>query len=441
MNVLGTRNGLLEILAEHKAGAARGIVSICSSHPAVLDAAARSAAGTTAPLLVESTSNQVNQDGGYTGMTPRAFAAYLARVAEETGLPANRVVLGGDHLGPYPWRARPADEAMARARVLVAECVAAGYTKIHLDATMRCADDRDRVPSAALIAERTADLCAAAEEAHRRAAAGIDGPCYVIGSDVPAPGGETDDYAPEVTPPAAVEEALEITHGAFMRRGLGAAWERVIAVVVQPGVDFSGGTVYEYERARALPLSRLIAAHPRLVYEVHATDYQQPRSLRRLVEDHFAILKVGPALTFAFREAVFALAWIEREWLGTRSGVVLSDLPAVVDRAMLADPSHWAEYYHGDPSEIACTRRYGYADRLRYYWPRPDVQAALGRLFDNLERRPPPLTLLSQFLPDQYARVRDGGMERRPRELVADRITAVLRGYGEACGERPPRVT
>jgi D-tagatose-1,6-bisphosphate aldolase subunit GatZ/KbaZ len=436
MNSLGTESRLREVLADHKAGAARGIVSICSTHPAVLDAAARLAAETGAPLLVESTSNQVNQDGGYSGMTPPAFAAFLARVAEEAGLPANRVVLGGDHLGPYPWRARPADEAMARARALVADCVAAGYTKLHLDATTRCADDRDGAPSAALIAERTADLCAAAEEAHRRTPAGADGPSYVVGSDVPRPGGEMDERAPQITAPADVEATLEATHGAFMRRRLGAAWERVIAVVVQPGVDFSGDTVYEYDRARALPLSRLIAAHPRLVYEAHATDYQPPRSLRRLVEDHFAILKVGPALTFTFREAVFALAWIEREWLGTRPGVVLSDLPAVVDRAMLADPFHWAEYYHGDPSEIACARRYGYTDRLRYYWPHPDVQAALARLFDNLERRPPPLTLLSQFLPEQYARVRDGGVKWRPGDLAADRITTVLRGYVEACGGR-----
>lgn len=323
---------------------------------------------------------------------------------------------------------------MQRARILVAGCVEAGYTKLHLDASMACAGDRADRPSKALVAERTADLCAAAEDARRRLPAAAAAPHYVIGSDVPAPGGETDGAAaPEVSAPEDVEETLEITRQVFVRHGLGEAWERVIAVVVQPGIDFGGGGVHEYEPGAAASLSRLIAARPRFVYEAHSTDYQPPRLLRRLVQDHFAILKVGPALTFAFREAVFALAWMEREWLGSRAAVDLSDLPAVVDRAMIADPRHWAEYYRGTPEEIASARRYAYADRMRYYWPRPDVQAALDRLFDNLTRRPPPLTLLSQFLPEQYARVRDGRLGRDPHEWVSDRITSVLRQYTRAC--------
>lgn len=435
MSAVRTGDRLPRIVAEHKAGDARGIVSICSSHPAVLDAAARHAAAIGAPLLVESTSNQVNQDGGYAGMTPAVFAEFLTRIGRSAGLSGDRILLGADHLGPYPWRLLPAAEAMHRARILAAGCVDAGYTKLHLDASMACAGDHDDRPSKPLVAERTADLCAAAEDAHRRLPAAAGALYYVIGSDVPAPGGETDETAfPEVTAPEDVEETIEITRRAFVRRGLAAAWERVIAVVVQPGVDFGSGAVHEYEPAAAARLARLIAAHAGLVFEAHSTDYQRPRSLRRLIEDHFAILKVGPALTFAFREAVFALAWMEREWLEGRPDAVLSGLPAVVDRAMVADPRHWAGYYRGTPDEIACARRYAYADRIRYYWPRPDVRAALDRLFENLSRRPPPLTLLSQFLPEQYARVRDGRAGRDPREWVADRITVVLAQYTQACG-------
>lgn len=437
MSAVRTGDGLLQIIAEHKAGAARGIASICSSHPAVLEAAARHAAVIGAPLLVESTSNQVNQDGGYTGMTPAAFAAHLARIERAQGLARGQIVLGGDHLGPYPWRSMPAEEAMRRARALVADCVAAGYTKLHLDASMACAGDAGDRPSKILVAERTADLCAAAEDAHRRLPAAAGALHYVIGSDVPAPGGETEEAAPpHLTTPEDVEETIEITREVFVRRGLGAAWGRVVAVVVQPGIDFGAWGLREYEPAAAARLSRAIEAYPRLVYEAHSTDYQRPRALRRLVEDHFAILKVGPALTFAFREAVLGLAWIEREWLHGRPGIELSDLPAVLDRAMVADPRHWAAYYRGTPEEIACARRYGYADRVRYYWARPEVQAALDRLFENLAQGRPPLALLSQFLPEQYARVRDSHLGYDPREWVADRITSMLTQYTDACGMR-----
>jgi len=432
------KNRLLEIVERHRAGSAQGIFSICSAHPAVLEAGARHAAASGAPLFVESTCNQVNQDGGYTGLRPGEFAEYLARIARQAGVAEDQVLLGGDHLGPYPWRSQPAATAMRQARTLVAGCVRAGYTKIHLDTSMGCADDGREPLPAAIAAERSADLCATAEDAYRGLPPRSVAPCYVIGTEVPAPGGETGELDAgaevRVTTPQGAEETLEITRAAFVRRGLEPAWERVIALVVQPGLDFSDTRVHEYERHRAGPLSQLIARYPHLVYEVHSTDYQKPGALRQLVEDHFAILKVGPALTFAFREAVFALAWMEREWLEGRPGTVVSDLLSVLDRAMRADPRHWAGYYRGEPREIAFALRYSYSDRSRYYWTQPDVQAALARLFRNLEQNPPPPALLSQFLPEQYARVREGRLDYRPREWVSDRIIMVLRTYARACG-------
>ena len=428
------RNRLVEIVTDHKAGVPRGIVSICSAHPAALETGARLAAETGAPLLVESTSNQVNQEGGYTGMTPHAFAEHLARLARQVGLPEDQVLLGGDHIGPYPWRSQSAAEAMQKARALVVDCVQAGYTKMHLDASMGCADDRGEALSTAVAAERSAELCSAAEEARDRRRERAGPPYYVIGTEVPPPGGEKgDEVEIRISVPNDLEEMLGLTHRAFVRRGLHAAWERVLALVVQPGVAFSDSGVREYARDRAAPLSRFIAHQPRLVFEAHSTDYQRPESLRQLVEDHFAILKVGPALTFAFREAVFALAGMEREWLGGRPDAVLCDLPAVLDRAMLAEPRHWVGYAAGAPHEISFARRYGYSDRARYYWNHPAVAAALGLLFDNLERDTLPLTLLSQFLPEQYARVREGRLSRRPQEWVHDRIAAVLRSYAQAC--------
>jgi D-tagatose-1,6-bisphosphate aldolase subunit GatZ/KbaZ len=70
---------------------------------------------------------------------------------------------------------------------------------------------------------------------------------------------------------------------------------------------------------------------------------------------------------------------------------------------------------------------------LRYYWPDPEVHEAQERLLDNLTRREIPLPMLSQHMPDQYARVRRGDLTVQPRALVVDHVRDVLRAYAHAC--------
>ena len=127
---------LAELVRVQKRGVARGIASVCSAHPLVLQAAFEQALQDGSSVLVESTSNQVNQDGGYTGVRPNEFVAFVARLAAEAGLPADRVILGGDHLGPHPFAADGKAAAMERAALMVRQYVRAGYEKIHLDASI-----------------------------------------------------------------------------------------------------------------------------------------------------------------------------------------------------------------------------------------------------------------------------------------------------------------
>lgn len=421
---------LTTIIERHKSGHATGIASVCSAHPTVLQAALALGRNRGEPVLIESTCNQVNHRGGYTGLTPAGFAAYATRLAGDVGLARDQIILGGDHLGPSPWQNLPAASAMAEARALVAAYVDAGYTKFHLDASMPLAGDPSGPLPVSLIAERSADLAVVAEA--RRAPGGV-APLYVVGTEVPIPGGmQGEAHAVTVGHPADAAETLAATRDAFHRRGLEDAWTRVIALVVQPGVEFGDETVHDYDRAAAAELSRFIAEQPGLVYEAHSTDYQTPAALRALVEDHFAILKVGPALTFAHREAVFALELIEQEWLRGRPGVELSGVRAALEAAMLANPSHWGKYYAGDGAETRFKRAYSFSDRARYYWPVPAVRAAVGRLMANLSG-PLPLSLLSQYRPRQYERLRAGLLDNHAPALLADSVAAVLREYAVAC--------
>src|SRR5579864_1297895 len=363
---------ILSVVQRNRHSEAVGICSVCSANPWVIEAAMRQAMEDQSAVCIESTSNQVNQFGGYTGLTPSQFVDFVRSIAARAGYPEQRILFGSDHLGPYPWRSEPSKAALEKAAGLVRASVAGGYTKIHLDASMACADDSQPLADE-IIAARAADLCRIAEN---ELPASSPKPLYIIGTEVPTPGGETGPgLPPAVTCAEHVRTTLENFRSAFFERGLDAAWERVIGLVVQPGVEFGDASVFEYDRNQARPLRLCLPASPALVYEAHSTDYQPPLALRQMVEDHFAILKVGPWLTFAFREAVFALSQIEREWLQNRRSVGISQVPEALDHAMLSNPVHWNSYYRGDETELHFARRYSFSDRSRYYWPEPAVES------------------------------------------------------------------
>lgn len=414
---------LLNLVQRHKTGHAVGIYSICSAHPVVLRSALQEALPSDSPLLIEATSNQVNQDGGYTGMTPQQFQHYVMALADEVGFPRHRVLLGGDHLGPNCWQANPSEVAMAKAEVMVAQYVEAGFRKIHLDCSMSCADDPVPLPEF-LVAMRAARLCAAAEDAHRRV--GGEPPVYVIGTEVPVPGGAHEDLSElAVTRPEAAAHTLATHQEAFALRGLAHVWPRVIGLVVQPGVEFDHHKVIDYQPDKARALSAFIDAHPGLVYEAHSTDYQTPGALKALVRDHFAILKVGPGATFGLRETLWALADIERECIGQHQA---SGFKQTVLGAMQAQPQHWQKYYQ-DPDSLPLDLQFSLSDRIRYYWALPDVQTACSHMLANLSQHALPLTLISQYLPQQHTAIREGRLSKTVPALLHEGVGQVLRPY------------
>ena len=411
----------------------RGIYSVCSAHPWVIEAAMQQVRADDAHLLLEATSNQVNQAGGYTGMTPVMFRDYVYGIAAESGFDTARLILGGDHLGPNPWQHLDAATAMQNAVEMVRLYVEAGFTKIHLDASMRCADDPAAVPDE-VMAERAAALCSAVESARKRLK--LPPVVYVIGTEVPTPGGATHALNTlEVTTCEAVEHTLAVHRKAFHDADLDSAWERVVAVVVQPGVEFDHDSVVDYDAAKAAHLQVFLQDHPELVMEAHSSDYQKPHAYEELIRDGFSILKVGPALTYALRETVYSLAAIERELMPDEE---LSHLVETVERTMLAHPADWQKHYRGSAEQQQILRTFSYSDRIRYYWRFPEIEAAVARLMENLKRTGLPETLLSQHCPRQYDEVRAGRLENDPKALVIENIRAVLRTYSRAClGDLP----
>jgi D-tagatose-1,6-bisphosphate aldolase subunit GatZ/KbaZ len=419
---------ILDLIARHKAGEPCGLFSVCSAHPLVIEATLLHAKRSGAPFaLIEATSNQVNQDGGYTGMKPADFRDFVHRIADQVGLARDRVLLGGDHLGPNAWQPLPAEAAMARADVLIEDYVRAGFRKIHLDCSMSCADDPAPL-SDETIAHRAARLCAVAERSH--SGAGGEPPVYVIGTEVPVPGGAAEELGTlAVTTPEAARATIDMHRAIFAAAGLADVWPRVIALVVQPGVEFDHRKVVGYVPEKAQALSRMIESCNGMIFEAHSTDYQARSALVALVRDHFAILKVGPGLTFALREALWALNAIEREWIEPGS---ISGFRNVAIARMKAEPRHWAKYYHARGTDLDYDLQYSLSDRIRYYWPDPEIARAQDNMFRNLARNPPPLALVSQYMPIAHAAVSEGLIGSSPAELAVAHVWAVLDGYHAA---------
>ncbi len=410
-----------DLIARNRAGEAVGLPCFCTANAHVLRAVLSYAKQTGHTTVIEATCNQVNQDGGYTGMTAADFMTWLAGMAGDAGVPMDQLILGGDHLGPNVWKNEPLEVAMEKSRALVKSYVQAGFKKIHLDTSMACGGEPN--PSFEQIAERAADLCAVAEE-HAPDPSAL---FYVIGTEVPIPGGETEEPdALDVTSVDRYRATIDTHHAAFMARGLNDAWSRIVSVVTQPGVDFGHTSVYPFVPEKAAHLSAAILSDDGLTFEAHSTDYQSTQALSDLVKNHFFFLKVGPELTFRFREAVWALAAIQDQLSDDAS----SGLRATIEAQLAANPGYWKDYYSGSPDAVERLKIYSYSDRIRYYWTDQKIAAALDHMIQTFKASPPPETLLSQA----FTGLEFGDMPTDPDALIARHIQKCVARYFAAAG-------
>lgn len=405
----------------NRSGAQKALPSICTANENVIDATVQFAGINRVPTLIEATCNQVNQFGGYTGMKPADYAKFVKAKAINVGLEKGQLILGGDHLGPNPWRELPAEKAMENAKVLVKDYVEAGFTKIHLDASMACGGED--TPSFELVAQRSAELCKVAED-HAPDPQKLS---YVIGTEVPIPGGEMDDMSGiQATTPENLAATIETHKIAFAKQNVPQGIEKAIAVVVQPGVDFSHEGIFHYDREKASRLTRSIENYDGIAFEAHSTDYQATDNLAALVKDHSVVLKVGPEVTFRFRESLMVLDQMEKQYgIQDKANVIETVLAAMNDQ-----PSDWANYYHGSVEEIEYLKLYSFSDRIRYYWDREDVKSAIEKLIKNLNIagiRSAHATQLGAEFPLKDSLVSS-------EFITNDRIQTTLNRYYRACG-------
>ena len=377
---------LRDVIAQNRGGQSIALPSVCSAHPDVLRASLVLAESLDKALIVEATSNQVNQFGGYTGMGPVEFLSYVREIAQKAGCDVDRVTFGGDHLGPQAWRHEPADSAMAKARNMVAAYARAGMTKIHLDCAEGCAGEAEH-PGDEVSAARASELADVVLSSAPDSEA-ID---FIVGTEVPPPGGARDHEGVKPTDPAAARTTMHVHLGAFSDL----AAERIVGLVVQPGVEFGVWDVDHLSQERNDALRAVLDEFDGLAYEAHSTDYQRVDTYRRLAGMGFAVLKVGPALTHAYRQAIYAL-----DHLADTPGLALTRKASVRETAeeiMVADPTFWRKHYTGDELLLRQARHFSLSDRIRYYWPRPELMEAVKALREGLVEKTIRRPVLSQF--------------------------------------------
>ncbi|MGL5417606.1 MAG: class II D-tagatose-bisphosphate aldolase, non-catalytic subunit [Clostridium sp.] len=433
-------HSLKKLVGKYKEGEHTGIFSVCTSNEYVIEGAMEKIKDRDIDLLIESTANQVNQDGGYTGMNPRDFKDYIYKIADKVNFDKEKIILGGDHLGPLTWTNLKQEEAMEKAKILIRDYVLAGFTKIHIDTSMPIYDDIEKGTfNDNLIAKRAAVLCKVAEDAYKvlqeKDKEAVH-PVYVIGSEVPVPGGIKGEEAEEeikngikVTEVKDFKNTIDIFKEEFKNHDVEKAFDQVIGIVVQPGVEFSSDTIWEYSRDAAKDLSFSLKDYENLVFEAHSTDYQSPKKLREMVEDGFIILKVGPALTFGFREGAFALSRIEEEIFRYRPEVSQSDFIRVLDYSMEKNPGNWIKHYIGTGEQVRFLRSYSLSDRCRYYMPTEEVEYAFNKMIENLNEVEIPIALISGYMHNQYKKIREGELKNKPLEILKDFIGEYIDDY------------
>lgn len=429
------KHPIQQMMDQRREGKICGIESVCSANGFVLEVALKRSKLFNAPVLIEATANQVNQFGGYTGMYPKDFYEMVLKMAAKIGVPENHIILGGDHLGPLTWQNLPETEAMEKSETLVYQYARAGFTKIHLDTSMKVADDPEGLLSTETIARRGATLYKAAMKGYEELKAEKPDamrPVFVIGSEVPIPGGaqEAEDTL-AVTKPEAFRDTVATYRRVFKEEGIEDGMNDVVAVVTQPGVEFGDDQVFLYDHDAATELCAALKEFPEVCFEGHSTDYQSKECLKRMVEDGIAILKVGPALTYGLRESLFSLSMMEKELVPEEKQAHFIE---TLEKVMLEKPDNWKKHYHGDEKQLALCRKYSFSDRCRYYIGLPEVVESINKLFENLREYPIPMNMLHQYMPISYIKVRDGIIPLDPRELALDGVVAFMEDYEYAIG-------
>ena len=338
------------------------IPSFCSSNSQVIEILFKFCKFHKVPLLVESTSNQVNQYGGYSNNTPKEFIKKIKKIAEKEKFNKKKLFFGGDHLGPLPWKLHKSREALRRSIRLIRSYINADYQKIHIDTSIKCLND-NKINNK-IVFERTALIFRKLNlDKYKNL-------FFVFGTEVPLSGGNDKSKIKQTSITQIKEE-----HKNF--KNLLKSETNSFALVIEPGMKFMHNNVTK-PIFKNFVIKKKFSKKNNFIFEAHSTDYQQINTLKKLVSNNFKFLKVGPELTYELTRSILFMEKLEKT-LNYKS-----NFSKVLYLEMKKNRKYWLSYFNNKKKTVFDKIVKSKFDRTRYYLERKKVLKAINILKNNI---------------------------------------------------------
>ena len=365
----------LDALRE-KTGVPRTIFAACPNSPTVIRASLRAAKRNNAPIYFAATLNQIDCDGGYTGMTQEDFVRTVRFETERVNFTGD-VIVAIDHGGPWlkdkqrteKWSVK---DAMDGVKKSFEAAVLAGYDLIHVDPTVDINVPKGEIIDIHVVAARTVELIAHTEKFRKEH--GIAPISYEVGTEEVHGG-----LADETTFDTFISELKK----GLMVAGLPDVWPCFIVGKVGTDLDT---TIFDGEVAKRLtskvrPLGSYIKGH-------YTDDVANPEEYPLC---GMGAANVGPEFTMSEYRALCELEELEKKFHAQGKVAVMSHMKEVLLQEV-HDSHRWEKWLHADEqgkdlAELTEDRQdWIIATCCRYIWQQPRTLAARGFLYANLER-------------------------------------------------------
>lgn len=352
------------------------LFAACPNSETVIKAALRSAKRANAPIKFAATLNQVDEDGGYTGLTQSEFVEMVKIEAEAISY-EGLIIVALDHGGPWlkdqhsieNWSL---EETMTAVKKSLEAAIDAGYDFLHIDPTVDKTLPPGEIIPIERVAERTIELIKHAEN-HRREK-GIAPLGYEVG---------TEEVHGGLANLEVFDRFLSLLKEGLEKEGLSEVWP--ILIVGKVGTDLHT-TVFDPEVAKTLAEK---AAKYGSFIKGHYTDYVENPEEYPL--SGMGAANVGPEFTEEEYNALTQLAQLEdklkEEKLIARSSLILQVLEKEV-----YESKRWQKWLKGEEKgkdlyDLSPSRqKWLIKTGCRYIWAQPRVVASRTLLYRNLEQ-------------------------------------------------------